>query len=119
MNAAARGLPVQPFDVHDSVNAGSSSTATFTWLNGDQELEAPASLRYRLDNLTDYRAVASWTAIVSPEAETVIDITPSQNTMAMNWRDRQLMQVTAEATMADGTKQVKLYVYELIAQVQP
>src|SRR5262245_20562659 len=119
MNAASRGLPVQPFDVHDPVNAGASSTATFTWLNSDQELEAPSTLRYRIDNLTDYLPIVAWTSVGSPAGGTEIAITPSQNAMSTTWRDRQLMQVTAEAVMADGTTQRKLYVYDLIAQVLP
>jgi len=119
MNAALRGLPVLPFDTHPSVNAGSSSTAEFTWLNADLIPEAPASLRYRLDNLTDYRNLVAWTAVVTPLAETSIPITPSQNAMTQTWRDRQWMQLTAEATMDDGTVKSELWMYELIAGVLP
>ena len=119
MNAAVRGFPVQPFDPHPAVNAGSSSYARFLWLNTDEEPEAPASIRYRLDNLTDYASVTDWTAITPAESETLITLTPAQNTMLRTWRDRQWMQVTAEATMSDGTVQTKLWVYELIAMIQP
>lgn len=119
MNAACRGLPVLPFERHPPVYAGSSSKAEFKWLNAAQELEAPASLRYRLDNITDYRNITPWTAISPALAETSLTISPAQNTMTWSWRDRQWMQITAEATMADGTVQTKLWVYEAIAMIQP
>jgi hypothetical protein len=119
MNAATRGLPVQPFDRRPSVMAGASSAADFVWLDADQVPEAPDSLRYRIDNLSDYRAVLPWTTVADPEAETSISIPPSVNVMTHQWTDRQWMQVMAEATMADGSVQRKLWVYELIAQVLP
>jgi hypothetical protein len=112
-------LPVQPFDPHPSVNAGSSSVASFVWLDSTDTPDAPASLRSRLDNLTDYQNVTPWTAITPPASSTTITLTPSQNTMLRTWRDRQWMQVTVEATMDDGTVQTKLWVYELIAMIRP
>lgn len=119
MNAASRGMPALPFDRHPPVMAGASSTAEFVWLNADKIPEAPASLRYRVDNLSDYRSLVPWTAVDDPQAETTITIPPGVNAMTHQWTDRQWMQVTAEATMDDGSVQLQLWVYELIAQVQP
>lgn len=119
MNAALRGLPVLPFDTRPAVNAGDTAVADFTWLNADQEPEAPVSLRYRIDNLTDYRNVLGWNVITPPAATTQITITAAQNVMGQTWRDRQWMQVTVEATMTGGAVLKKLWVYELIAQINP
>ena len=66
--AVARGQPVRPY-LLGYVNEGQTCFLDLTHLNADQELEAPSSLRYRIDNLTDNRNVLAWTSVGTPASE--------------------------------------------------
>jgi hypothetical protein len=84
-----------------------------TSLDWDDALEAPTTLQYRIDNLTDVIAAVPWTTIPTPTTTSVLTIAASVNGMYTNWRDQQLMQVTFLATYADGTQCQKTGIYQI------
>lgn len=108
------GQPPRPYVEH-RINAGNDIKIDITSLDFDEALEAPSSLRYRIDNLTDRLVITQWTAIPTPGTETTLTISAATNAMSTQTKDRQLNQVTFEATYADGTKCKDTLVYELCA----
>lgn len=108
------GQPPRPYVQH-TIDAGNDIRIDITSLDFDEVLEAPASLRYRIDNLTDRIVITQWTAIATPGEESTLTITAATNAMSTQGKDRQLNQVTVEATYADGTKAKDTLCYELCA----
>ncbi len=108
------GQPVRPYVDH-IIDAGNAIRIDITSLDFDEVLEAPSSMRYRIDNLTDRVVITQWTAIGSPGEETTLTISAATNAMSQQKFDRQLNQVTFEATYADGTKCKDTLCYELCA----
>lgn len=111
---ASSGQPPRPYVQH-TVDAGNDIRIDITSLNFDEELEAPVSMRYRIDNLTDRVVITQWTAIVAPAEEVTLTISAATNAMSQQNTDRQLNQVTFESTYADGTKAKDTVCYELCA----
>jgi hypothetical protein len=111
---ASSGQPPRPYVQH-TIDAGNDIKIDITSLDFDEVLEAPSSLRYRIDNLTDRTVITQWTAISSPDTETTLTISAATNAMSQQNTDRQLNQVTFEATYADGTKCKDTLLYELCA----
>lgn len=107
-----QGQPVRPYAQHE-VNEGNPVRIDITSLDFDDELQAPTTLTYRIDNLTDNVAAVAWTNIPTPAVTTTLTIAASVNAMYSNWRDQQLMQVTFLATYADGTQCQSLGLYQL------
>lgn len=99
------------------VNGGSSCDIDYSSRDIDNVLELPTALRYRVDNLTDSTVVTGWTAVSVPETEGSITIAAATNTMTRQYRTRQLMQVTVEATYANADVAVNFAYYELCASV--
>jgi hypothetical protein len=108
------GQPPRPYVAH-TIDAGNDIKIDITSLDFDEALEAPTSMRYRIDNLTDKIVITQWTAIVGPDEETTLTISAATNAMSTDNKDRQLNQVTFEATYADGTKCKDTLCYELCA----
>lgn len=106
------GRPVRPF-VDYMIDAGNDIRIDVTSLDFHDVLEAPTSMRYRIDNLTDRVAITDWTAISSPAESTSLSISAATNAMSNTTSDRQLNQVTFEANFADGTKAKDIVCYEL------
>lgn len=120
MSTQFTGQPTRPGKV-SPVNSGSSCQVDYSSRNVANVLEAPASMRYRIDNLTDSVVVLEWTAITEPdplEAEGSVIIPASLNGMTRQFRDRQLNQVTIEATYSDPNDVQRSFAYyELCAVV--
>jgi hypothetical protein len=108
------GQPPRPYAQH-TINAGNDIRIDITSLDFDEALEAPVSMRYRIDNLTDRIVITQWTAIVGATEESTLTISAATNAMSTENKDRQLNQVTIEATYADGTKAKDTVVYQLCA----
>ena len=109
-----QGLPPRPF-AEFTVNAGNDIRIDVRSLDFDEEQEAPSSMRYRIDNVTDRLVIRDWTAVSSPAEQTSITVSAALNAMSTQTRDRQLNQVTIEATYVDGTKCKDTVCYELCA----
>lgn len=108
------GKPPRPYAEH-IINAGNDIQIAIRSLDFDEALEAPSSMRYRIDNLTDRFVITQWTTIASPAEEKTITISAATNAMSTATKDRQLNQVTIESTYADGTKAKETVCYELCA----
>lgn len=108
------GQPPRPYTQH-TIDAGNTIRIDITSLDFDEALEAPTALRYRIDNLTDRIVITQWTAIVAPAEESTLTISATTNAMSTQTKDRQLNQVTFEATYADGTIAKDTVCYELCA----
>jgi hypothetical protein len=106
------GQPVYPYPMH-RLYEGNALRIDITSLDWDQDLEAPDTLQYRIDNLTDNVAVTDWTTIATPGTTSTLTIAAAVNAMYSNWRDTQLMQVTFQAVYADGSQAQVIGVYEL------
>jgi hypothetical protein len=116
MSTQFTGQPTRPGKVCP-VNSGSSCRVDYSSRDVDNALEAPSALRYRIDNLTDSRVVLDWTTVETPATEGSVTIPASLNAMTEQFRDRQLNQVTFEATYANGDKERNMAYYELCAVV--
>jgi hypothetical protein len=114
MSTQFSGVPVRPFK-GPPVNAGTTVLVDYSCRNPANELEEPTAVRYRIDNITDVVVVQDWQNIVDPETEGSITISAELNGMSRQWRDRQLNQVTVEATFASGAKVVEIAAYQLCA----
>lgn len=117
MSTQFRGQPVRPYKA-SQVNAGSSIEVDYSSRDPDGVLEAPTALRYRIDNLTDALVILEWTSVGTPLTEGSVSIGATLNAMSRTWRDRQLNQVTFEATYASGSLVQQLAHYELCAVFQ-
>ena len=113
----AAGQPTRPY-VLSLINAGTTLRLTIGSLDFDDALEAPSTLTYRIDNLTDALNLVPTTSIPTPGTETTLTIAASVNVMSYNWRDTQLNQVTFTATYADGSQVVEVICYEVCAVAQ-
>lgn len=107
-----QGQPVRPYAQHE-YDEGQTVRIDITSLDWDDELEAPTTLTYRVDNLTDAVNVVPTTSIPTPGTTSVLTIAASVNAMYTNWRDQQLMQVVFTATYADGSQVPQIGVYQL------
>lgn len=106
------GQPVRPYVMHE-VDIGNTLEIDITSLDFDNAKEAPSTLQYRIDNLTDVVVVRDWTTINTPAEVTTLTIPASLNVMYTTYRDTQLMQVTFKATYADGSQAQAVGVYQL------
>lgn len=114
MTTQFTGQPTRPGKV-SPVNSGSSCDIEYSSRDTANELEAPTALRYRVDNLTDSVVVLEWTAVETPDLEGSVTISAALNGMTRQYRDRQLNQVTFEATYANGDVARSAAYYELCA----
>ena len=97
-----------------TVNERSSSQITATFLNASKVATAPASARYRIDDITcGKREILDWTAIGSPGTSETVTITAVQNRILSEGSKRELRQVTVEATSSSEPFR-EAYQYEVI-----
>lgn len=106
------GQPVRPYQMHRAYE-GNAVRIDIRSLDFDNEPEAPSTLQYRIDNLTDAVAVQDWTSVNTPGENSTVTISAATNQMYTNYRDTQLMQVTFKATYSDGTQAQVIGCYEL------
>jgi hypothetical protein len=75
----------------------------------------PASLRYRLDDLTNERAILPWTVVNSPTPVNLIQVTALQNSMSsVRLRAREIRRVTLEIVDDSGQPTYHLYEYDVV-----
>lgn len=117
MSVQFSGQPTRPTKT-GTVNSGSACAVDYSARNLDNELEAPTSMRYRIDNLTDSVVILGWTNVPTPATTGSVTIPATLNAMSRQWRDRQLNQVTFEATFADGSVVQSVIAYQLCAVLQ-
>lgn len=109
------GQPVRPyaFAPAQRVQAGNAVQIDITSLDWDNEKEAPLTLQYRIDDLSDLVVILDWTTVVAPGETSTVTIPASLNTMYSQYRDVQTNQVTFKATYADGSQAQVVGIYEL------
>lgn len=117
MSTQFSGLPVRPFKGPD-VNAGTSVVVDYSARNVDNELEAPTALRYRVDDLTNSQVIATWADVDTPATTGSVTISAALNAMSTQYGERQLNQVTFEATFASGDVVTSMAYYQLCAVYQ-
>jgi hypothetical protein len=115
--SVSRRVPVYPYQLK-RINARSS--VDIPYVSRDDSLNAVelASLRYRIDNLTDSLVILGWTDVPAPAQRGTITIPASLNAMSRQYRDTQLNQVTLEMTDTNGNVRQELAFYELGAVFQ-
>lgn len=79
-----------------SVNEGSVSWLDLTFQN------APASVRYRIDCLSNSQEIVDWTALV-PGTTVSIKITSDKNVILNDYHPTESRRITVEATYANVT----------------
>lgn len=93
----------------------SSCYATATYFDDQGVPFTPASVRYRLDDLSNEVSVLPWTVVPSPGLSTRLTITSQQNAMsANNSRKREIRRVTFEVTNVAGDVRYDNAEYDLI-----
>lgn len=107
------GSPVSPTQL-GSVNGGSSCRLEIRCLDDDDALFVPATLRYRIDNLSVVQQVLDWTAVASPATIQTLLIPAALNALLREWDDFETQQVTVEMTSEDGQTQQDVFVYQLV-----
>lgn len=110
-----RGLSGQPSAPHQlgSQNAGSSLKLEITCLDDEDQPFAPATMTYRIDNLSCNLEMLPWTGIVDPAAVQNIIIPVAINTIVRQWDDFETLQVTVAITSVEGETQQQIFVYQL------
>lgn len=108
----AAGQPTRPYKLKD-VTVGNTLLLEIGSLNFDNQPEAPTSMRYRIDNLSNLVVITDWTSIPAPGITTTLPISAATNVMSYQGTDQQTNQVTIEATYADGTKALWVGAYRL------
>ena len=79
----------------------SARTFTASFLDGTNELVAPASVRWKLWNKTAKQEVVAWTQIASPSTSESITITGTQNRI-LSGRDREVMELIVQSDYNDA-----------------
>lgn len=84
----------------EPVNERSNSDVRATFLDTSKVEQVPASIRYRIDDVTRGRTteILDWTAVAVPATTNTIAITAEQNRILNGANKRELRQVTVEAT---------------------
>lgn len=95
-------------------NENTTRYVTATFLNKDETEEAPASARYRVDNVTNDSAVVAWTAIASPSAIEEIVITAIENAIVTPANPQEVIEVTVEGTYSATDKVTSKIQYTLV-----
>lgn len=106
-------IPVNPYRQFDR-NEGTTVLLELTHLDKDKALTVPSAVSYRIDDLTNVREVLDWTSIPTPGSTNTITITPAQNQVNNRNQDRELRQVTVNATDSSGNVAQDIFHYTLI-----
>jgi len=106
-------IPVEPYKNID-INEGSTSILEVTYLDKDRANITPSTASYRIDDQTNVREVLDWTSIATPGLSDTITITPAQNQVKTRSQDRELRQVTVNATDSSGIVAQQIFFYTLI-----
>lgn len=106
-------LPVKPFRNFKVPNESVTVLLDLTHLDEDKVNAAPASLNYRIDDLTNHREVLDWTSVSTPGATNTITITKAQNAFNDRSQDREMRQVTVNAVDSAGNEGYDIFIYTL------
>ena len=98
------------------VQERSASRLTVGFISVGNQLEAPATARYRIDDTTNgaRTQVLDWTDIPSPSPSQDIVITAEQNRILSESNREERRVVTVEATGTDGLEFRMPFVYQVI-----
>ena len=105
--------PVLPYRNID-INEGSTAIVEVTYLDKDKAKITPSTVSYRIDDLTNVREVADWAAIAVPSTTNTITATPAQNQLNNRSQEKELRQVTVNATDSSGNVVQQIFIYTLI-----
>lgn len=86
----------------DIVNEGSIAYLTAKFYDKDDKLDAPSSITYRIDCLTNDQEILGDTPIGSPASTVEITITATQNAIITQSNDFERRLVTVKATYGTG-----------------
>lgn len=118
-NPAIRGLPTRPLN-QTPVYAGSDCWIEGQVIDRNGNAVTPSAITYRIDDITNGVVIVNTTSLATPSSSSFeIDITGAVNQMSNNFKSSQTNQVTVTVTYSDGSIQVQLCAYELIAIAQP
>lgn len=105
-------VPVLP-SKRPAYNAGSAVTVPYVSRNEQLEEVDPTTSRYRVDDLTNSRVIADWTAISPSPARGSVIVSAALNAMFGEASSLELRQVTFEFTDSSGNVRQELAHYEL------
>jgi len=105
--------PVQPYRQFIR-NEGTAILLDLTHLDKDGALDTPTAVSYRIDDLTSVKEVLDWTSINTPSSTNTITITAAQNAINSRSQEKELRQVTVNATDSTGTVVQDIFIYTLI-----
>ncbi len=105
--------PVQPFR-NPVFNEGGTVLVPVTYLDEDQVNITPATVTYRIDDLTNHREVLDVTSVSTPGLTNTITVTPAQNALFGRSQPRELRQVTVKAVDSSGAIAKQVFHYTLI-----
>lgn len=103
-------LPYRPWDV----NEGSATDLDLTHLTKARVKQAPTTLKYRIDDLTNRRTVLAWTTVSTPGSTNTLTITGAQNAIFNRRLKRQKMQVTVKTVSATSDILQEDFYYTII-----
>lgn len=105
--------PVNPYRNLD-INEGTTAILEVTYLDKDKANITPTAVSYRVDDLTNGREVLDWTAVITPTASDTITITGAQNAVNNRSQDKELRQITVNATDSSANVVQQDFYYTLI-----
>lgn len=93
---------------------GSALDLDLTHLDKARALQAPTTLKYRIDDVTNNRQVLDWTTVVTPLSTNTVTITGAQNVLLRRHVNRQKMQVSVKTTSSSGDILQAPFYYDLV-----
>jgi hypothetical protein len=105
--------PVLPYRSED-INEGSAADLDLTHLDKNKALQAPATLKYRIDDVSNQRTVLDWTIVPTPANKNTLEITAEQNALFNRQREKQKMQVSVKTISVSGQTNQEDFYYNLI-----
>lgn len=113
-NRAISGQPTAPYRDNE-VMQGSDCWLELTFVDRTGKLAVPASVTYRIDNLTNNSVVLSDTSLGSLASTMEVNIPGALNVMTYNWWGSQLNQAKVTATFADGSTATQIFPYYVVS----
>ena len=105
--------PVLPYRL-ENVNEGTAKDLELTHLDKTGALQAPATLKYRIDDLTNGREILDWTIVPTPASKNTIQITAAQNQLQTRNNKVEQRQVAVKTIASTGEETQQNFIYDLI-----
>jgi hypothetical protein len=113
--AGIAGRPVRPYPQF-VMNAGSDCWLELTFIDTDNNPVIPTSFSYRIDNLTTDTLILQETPVTVTSSVIDINFPASLNIINNDiGQSSQLNQVKTTTTYPDGSVDVEVFIYELVA----